>query len=91
MHRIYRLAQCAVIPQALTRGGPHVRSRLPGRPRPFVVTPRGHLGPDKMGVSDPRRNGVQGRLRGGSGGRSRPQLAYQHHPRGVGGGERTPP
>jgi hypothetical protein len=39
-------------------------ARFPGRPRPLMSTPRGHIRPDKRGVSDPRLNGVMGRLPG---------------------------
>ena len=51
-----------------------------------MSTPRGHLRPDKMGRERPPSKGSGAALGGGRGGRSRPQLAFHHHPRGVPGG-----
>jgi hypothetical protein len=61
---VERLAQCAVIPQDVTRRRTRGRSVFPGRPRPLVVTPRGHFRPDKVRRERPPPKRVRGRLRG---------------------------
>jgi hypothetical protein len=51
--RVERHAQCALIPQDLTRRRTSARARFPGRTRPLAITPRGHLRPDKRGRERP--------------------------------------
>jgi hypothetical protein len=85
---VERHAQRPLIPQDLTRRRTRPRAVVPGRPRPLVITPRGRLRPDNMGRERPPSERVRGRPPGGgTGGRSRPQLALHHHPRGVCGGK----
>jgi hypothetical protein len=58
-----RRAQRRLVPQGLAGRRTRARTR-PGRQRPLVVTPRGHLRPDKVGRERPPFEGGRGRLAG---------------------------
>jgi hypothetical protein len=62
--RIERHAQCALIPQDLARLRTRAGARFPGRPRPLMSTPRGHIRPDTRGRERPPSEWVRGRLPG---------------------------
>ena len=80
------LAQCAVIPQDLTRRRTRARSLFSRRrlsPLRRAVT----FVRTRWGVSDPHPNGSGAASGGWQRGSLTPQLAVHHHPRGFGGGE----
>lgn len=60
---VERHSQCLVIPPDLTSTNT-TSVPFPGRPRPLVVTPRGHIRPDKRGRERPPSERVRGRFPG---------------------------
>jgi hypothetical protein len=62
--RVERHAQRFLIPQDLSRPRTRASARFPGRSRPRMSTPRGHLRPDKGGRERPPSEWVPGRLPG---------------------------
>jgi hypothetical protein len=61
---VERHSYSLVIPHDLTRRRTRLAFPFPGRPRPLVVTPRGHIRPDKRGRERPPSERARGRLPG---------------------------